>query len=324
MKSPSKTPSLALYGFLTILSSASVLYISLFITSIFSIGLFENSQFIKLITFFGLLGLSLILFDLKFLTRIRKCSTRPYLCDKATTKVTVVLTAFNDESSIGLAVDDFKCSPFVSRVIVIDNNSSDRTASVATLAGAIIHTELKPGYGQCVYRALYEASVFTDTESVILCEGDMTFRSGDIPKLLAYSKHAQIVNGTRIVEQLREPDTQLTWFMYIGNFIGGKLLQLKHLGRGTVTDLGTTYKLCDSEFLRSNLHLFDPNVNLEFNAHFLDTVLTNSFSFVEVPITFHKRIGDSKGGNVSNFRAAKVGMRMFLGIIFGWKTFGKA
>jgi hypothetical protein len=45
---------------------------------------------------------------------------------------------------------------------------------------------------------------------------------------------------------------------------------------------------------------------------------------VEVPITFHKRIGDSKGGNVSNFRAAKVGMRMFLGIIFGWKTFGKA
>ena len=323
-KHTTKTPPLALYGFLLVLLSASVVYTSLFISSIFAISLFSNSLFIKSISISAFFGLALILIDIRFLTNIRKNMIRPISREQPSTNVTAVLTAFNDESSIGLAVEDFKQSPFVSRVIVIDNNSSDRTAAVARSAGAITHIEKKPGYGNCVYRALAEASAYTDTNSVILCEGDMTFRSHDIPKLLAYSNHAQIINGTRIVEQLRERDTQLTWFMYFGNFFGGKLLQLKHLGRGTVTDLGTTYKLCESEFLRENLRLFDPNVNLEFNAHFLDTVLANSVSFVEVPVTFHKRVGDSKGGNVSNIRASKVGLRMFLGILFGWKIFGKA
>ena len=67
----------------------------------------------------------------------------------------------------------------------------------------------------------------------------MTFRARDLEKLLAYIDHADIVNGTRIVEQLREYSTQLSTFMYYGNFFVGKLLELKHLGRGTFTDVGT-------------------------------------------------------------------------------------
>ena len=59
---------------------------------------------------------------------------------------------------------------------------------------------------------------------IVLCEGDMTFRAEDIEKLLAYIDHADIVNGTRIVEQLREYSTQLSTFMYYGNFVVGKLL----------------------------------------------------------------------------------------------------
>jgi hypothetical protein len=35
---------------------------------------------------------------------------------------------------------------------------------------------------------------------------------------LQYRQHADIVNGTRIVEQLRDYRTQLTTFMYYGNF----------------------------------------------------------------------------------------------------------
>ncbi len=118
-------------------------------------------------------------------------------------EMTVVLTAYNDEASIGEAVDDFPDHPLAKRVLVIDNNSSDATAGVARAHGAIVHTEMKPGYGQCVHRALTEASAYTDTELVALCEGDMTFRAADLDKLAAYSAHAHIVNGTRIVEQLR-------------------------------------------------------------------------------------------------------------------------
>ena len=76
----------------------------------------------------------------------------------------------------------------------------------------------------------------------MLCEGDLTFRAADLEKLLAYIDDAAIVNGTRIVEQLRDYSTQLSTFMYYGNFFVGKLLELKHLGRGTLTDMGTTIR----------------------------------------------------------------------------------
>jgi hypothetical protein len=154
----------------------------------------------------------------------------------------------------------------------------------------------------------------------LLCEGDLTFRAHDIDKFLSYIPHADIVNGTRIVEQLRSLDTQLTTFMYYGNFFVAKLLEAKHIGKGTFTDVGTTYKLCRNVPLRALLPLLNPAVNLEFNAHFLDVALTHDFRIVECPITFHKRVGLSKGGNTNNLRALHVGLRMLKGIIFSWKS----
>jgi hypothetical protein len=112
-----------------------------------------------------------------------------------------------------------------------------------------------------------------DAELIVVCEGDMTFRAGDLEKFLAYIDHAEIVNGTRIVEQLREYSTQLSTFMYYGNFFVGKMLELKHLGRGTFTDVGTTYKVVRRKSLERLMPMVNPNINLEFNAHFLDTAL---------------------------------------------------
>lgn len=232
--------------------------------------------------------------------------------------VTVALTAYNDEESIGPAVTDFLSHPLVKRVIVVSNNSKDATEERARTAGAIVYNEPKPGYGQCVYRCLTEAAAYEDTECVALCEGDMTFRARDLTKLLAYLPHAEIVNGTRIVEQLRAYSTQLTTFMYYGNFFVGKLLEAKHFGKGTFTDVGTTYKIVRREALLRLLPALKPQVNLEFNAHFLDTALARGFNVLECPITFHARVGQSKGGNVNDFRAVKVGLKMILGLMFGW------
>ena len=232
--------------------------------------------------------------------------------------VVVALTAYNDETSIGQAVQDFRRHPMVSRVVVVDNNSRDRTVDAATEAGATVVRELQAGYGRCVYRCLEEA-LKTGTGLIVLCEGDMTFRAKDIEKLLAYIDHADIVNGTRIVEQLRAYSTQLSTFMYYGNFFVGKLLELKHLGRGTFTDVGTTYKLLRRESLIRLMPHLNPEINLEFNAHFMDTALATGEKLVECPITFHPRVGTSKGGNVSNVRALRVGLRMIAGLCFGWR-----
>jgi len=234
-------------------------------------------------------------------------------------RVTVALTAYNDEDSIGDAVRDFLAHPLVERVIVVSNNSRDETFARAEAAGAITFNEEQPGYGRCVYRCLSEAVRYSDTDYVVLCEGDRTFRAYDVEKLLAYAPHADVVNGTRIVEPLRHHVTQLSTFMYYGNLFVGKLLEAKHLGRSTITDVGTTYKLCRRESLMQLLPRLDPAVNLEFNAHFLDTALEHEQVLLECPITFHQRVGVSKGGNINNWRGFTVGSRMIMGLVFGWK-----
>lgn len=269
-----------------------------------------------------LMGAGLVIVDIIFIAPRRRAGRTIFDEPIDTSCITVVLTAYNDEASIGSAVDDFISHPLTRRVIVVDNNSRDATAHVAAAHGALVFIEEAPGYGRCVYRCLQEGAKWDDTEVVVLCEGDMTFRASDMPKLAAYMRHAHVVNGTRIVEQLREQATQLTSFMYYGNFLAAKLLEVKHLGKGTTSDVGTTYKACRSSFLRGTLDMFDPSINLEFNAHFMDRLLASNFRLVEVPITFHPRVGASKGGNTSNWRAFKVGTRMLFGIIFGWRLLG--
>jgi hypothetical protein len=249
----------------------------------------------------------------------RRESRRRVLAPVMDKRMVVALTAYNDEESIGPAVADFASHPLVKRVIVVDNNSTDRTAAIAVEAGARVVVEQEPGYGRCVYRCFKEA-LSEDGELIVLCEGDMTFRAADIEKLTAYIEHADVVNGTRIVEQLRDYSTQLSTFMYYGNFFVGKLLELKHLGRGTFTDVGTTYKLLRRDSLLRLMPQLNPAVNMEFNAHFLDTALTRGERLVECPITFHPRVGASKGGNASNLRALKVGLRMIAGLCFGWPS----
>lgn len=248
----------------------------------------------------------------------RRRSRAAELKPVASRTVVVALTAYNDEMSIAGAVEDFRNHLAVRNVIVVDNNSQDFTAEAARRAGAQVVNEQRAGYGRCVYRCFQEA-LEEKSELIVLCEGDRTFRAADLDKLLAYIDHAHIVNGTRIVEQLRDYSTQLSTFMYYGNFFVGKLLEFKHLGRGTFTDVGTTYKIIRRESLVRLMPRLNPAVNLEFNAHFLDTALRNGERVVEAPITFHPRVGASKGGNVNNARALKVGLRMMMGLCFGWR-----
>ncbi|HEX8413974.1 MAG TPA: glycosyltransferase [Sphingomicrobium sp.] len=267
------------------------------------------------------IGILLALFDLLYMLQHKKPDVPVRYVPVQRRRVTVALTAFNDENSIAGAVEDFLAHPLVERVIVVSNNSSDTTFARAEAAGALTFDEPSPGYGRCVHRCLSEAVRFEDTEFVVLCEGDSTFRAYDVEKLLAYAPHADVVNGSRIVEPLRQYLTQLTVFMYYGNLFVGKLLEAKHLGRGTITDVGTTYKLCRRDALIRLLPNLNPAVNLEFNAHFLDTALREGLLLLECPITFHARIGLSKGGNINNWRGFTVGARMIYGLLSDWKRY---
>ncbi len=320
-----KRESLALIGFILLVVGLGM-YVVGVVIAVPRRLLFDTPASLAINEFFVwysgipiLIGFMLILIDLFFLYPRKRKNEFIMHDDVNVEQVTVALTAYNDELSIGLAVKDFLSHPAVKRVIVVSNNSSDSTLEVAKEAGAIVFNESTQGYGACVFRALSESVTFKDTDVTVLCEGDMTFRAFDIEKLLAYIPHADIVNGTRTVEQLRAKDTQLSTFMFYGNFFVGKLLEIKHLGNATFTDVGTTYKVLRSDKLRELLPNLNNKINLEFNPYFLDVALSSGLRVLEAPITFHKRIGASKGGNIDNYVALRLGLRMIKGIAFGWR-----
>jgi hypothetical protein len=96
------------------------------------------------------LGIGAVVFDL-FVLLSHKRIDEPIRSEPlAEKRVTVALTAYNDEESIGEAVKDFLGSPFVRSLIVVSNASTDNTMQIASDAGAVTINEPKQGYGRCV------------------------------------------------------------------------------------------------------------------------------------------------------------------------------
>jgi len=229
-------------------------------------------------------------------------------------KVSVALTAWNDEEPIYEAVRDFKDQEGIIEVIVVDNNSSDNTVLLAKQAGARVVVEKNPGYGYVCIRGLREALSNKEANVIVLTEGDRTFRGYDIKKLIPYLDNADLVLGTRTTQELLDQKSQLDWFLVWGNLFLAKLIQLKYWsikcwGRVRLTDVGCTYRAIRREALEKIIDRLEAK-GIYFSPHMIMVALNNNLKVVEVPITFRERVGMSKGAGGSRWRATKIGLKM--------------
>ena len=90
-------------------------------------------------------GLALVALDLVLMFPAKRRQSRLRTLEPiGGRKVVVALTAYNDDLSIAQAVADFQAHPLVERVIVVDNNSKDKTSECARAAGAQVVLETSP------------------------------------------------------------------------------------------------------------------------------------------------------------------------------------
>ncbi len=297
------------YSFLLVLLGISI-YVFGVILSIWdknvSCVLFDVS--VPLVLIFG----ALFVFDV-FVLRNLLIKGKEIRTDSIAGKsVLVGMTAYDDEDCIGDAVSDFIKEPNVKRVVVIDNNSADKTGERARDAGAIVVTERKQGYGYACMRALKEASETGDI--IVLVEGDKTFSADDLKKLLPYLENCDMVIGTRTTKELNEPDSQMDWLMVLGNVFVAKLLQIRFWGI-RFTDMGCTYRVMRKEGYERIKNKLNVG-GMHFLPHMLIQSIKSGLKIIEVPITFKKRAGKSKGVGSRKLRAGFVGIRMIFSILF--------
>ncbi len=226
-------------------------------------------------------------------------------------KVCIGMLAYNDELSIGGAVKGFKQLKEVSSIVVVDNNSKDKTTLEAKKAGARVVFEPVQGYGSACMRVLKEAMMDAKTKGNVIClvEGDQTYFPTDLRKMLSYLENVDMVLGTRTTCEIVEPDSQITPFILYGNIFIAKLLQLRFWGTYRMTDVGIGFAVIRPEALEKILPLLSVTGN-HFSPHMLITALKKNLRLIECPIAFKKRVGKSKGVGSSFFKGLANGLNM--------------
>lgn len=96
--------------------------------------------------------------------------------------VSVLIPAFNEEEKISDTVAAAFALPGVSQVIVVDDGSSDNTATAAQAAGAQVKVVF-PNQGKG--NALNEGAKLVTGEIVVLLDGDLGSTAGEAWKLIA-------------------------------------------------------------------------------------------------------------------------------------------
>ena len=112
-------------------------------------------------------------------------------------KTLAAIPAYNEEIAIGTVV--LRCRAYVDEVLVVDDGSEDRTADVARLAKAIVHTiHDNAGKGAAIQWALEYAKTH-GFDAMVLLDGDGQHDPADIPELFEpiLQDEADIVIGVR-------------------------------------------------------------------------------------------------------------------------------
>jgi glycosyltransferase involved in cell wall biosynthesis len=109
-------------------------------------------------------------------------------------KVSLIVPALNEEESLSGVLAQVPRKA-VADIVVVDNGSSDRTATVARQAGARVVRENARGYGAACWTGFRA----TDAEILVFMDGDGSFSPADIPKLTEpiIQGDADLVLGSR-------------------------------------------------------------------------------------------------------------------------------
>lgn len=203
-------------------------------------------------------------------------------------KISVIIPVFNETSSIGKVIKGIP-TELNADIIVVNNGSTDNTAEIAKVAGAIVIYEPKKGYGRaCLKGIAYIDSQITKPEIVVFIDGDYSDFPEEMPKLIneIITNNIDLVIGSRVLGN-KEKGAMLPQ-QIIGNKIATILM--KFFYQTTFTDLGPFRAIKYESLKQINMQdqTFGWTVEMQVKAAKLNLKCS------EVPVSYRKRIGVSK------------------------------
>jgi glycosyltransferase involved in cell wall biosynthesis len=201
-------------------------------------------------------------------------------------RVSVIIPTHNEAQAIERVLADLP-SDLVTEVVVVDSNSNDGTPDIAARMGARLIQEPRRGYGRACLTGLANTN---SPDVVVFLDGDYSDRPSELPILLApiVDGRADITLGSRLHE--RNSATALPWHQAFGNRLAANLIRLLYGVR--ITDLGP-FRAARADVLRS---LALEETTYGWAVEMILKGALAGFRVVELPVSYHPRIGKSKIG----------------------------
>ncbi len=195
--------------------------------------------------------------------------------------MSVVIPAYNEGAAIAEVVSALRQAAAWHEVIVVDDGSSDESASLAATAGAIVvRHPYNKGNGAAVKSGIRRAT----GEFVLIIDGDGQHQPEDARRLVARLGEYDLVIGARAGA------TQATLARRLGNTALNRLAT--YLTGREIPDLTSGFRAARREYLREFLHLLP-------NGFSTPTTTTLAFIKAGYNVTFEPtraraRVGASK------------------------------
>ncbi|OYW12672.1 MAG: glycosyl transferase family 2, partial [Acidobacteriia bacterium 12-62-4] len=198
-------------------------------------------------------------------------------------RITVIIPCLNEEQGIEKVLR--RMPEFVDEVIVVDNNSTDRTADVAEALGARVIREHVRGYGRAYKKGF---SVATG-DVIITLDGDHSYPPDAISYLLEAFLHleADFLNASRFPVR----DRQAMSFKHkFGNFVLSVAMSLLYFRWVRDSQSGMWVfrrSILDGMKLTSDGMAFSEEIKIE-------ALKRSDVRFNEISIQYSSRLGEIK------------------------------
>ena len=204
-------------------------------------------------------------------------------------EISVVIPCLNEEEAVGTVVDQawegIRRSGREGEVIVVDNDSSDRSAEVAAEHGARVVSEPRRGYGSAYLAGLADAR----GDYVVMADADETYPIQELgPFVDRLEQGDDLVLGSRFKGKIH--GNAMPWLnRRIGNPILTGLLNLFFGVK--VSDAHCGMRAVRRDALRTlDLH----STGMEFASEMVFKAYRRDLNVSEIPIDYFPRVGESK------------------------------
>ncbi len=205
----------------------------------------------------------------------------------SSSSVFVIIPAFNEQQAIGSVIKEIPT--FVEEIVVVDNGSTDDTASAAARAGATVIGQPAPGYGNACLKGIEFLKAKREPPGIVVfIDGD----NSDYPAEMKFLVDKIIKENFDLVIGSRELGKREPGSMTVAQIFGNRLATflLWKLYKVKFTDLGPFRAVKWDCLLKMDMQdkTYGWTVEMQVKAAKLKMKTT------EVPVRYRKRIGFSK------------------------------